>query len=79
MQKSCREFKDLERTAHDLLLKLQMAIEHLEHAQKPTCEPTDQRYYLLWCGKHIETAIKTAISLLAELRGQQWSYLNHES
>ena len=56
MKRSREPFDDLIRIVCVLLQELQMALQHLEHAQKPTCQPADLRYFLSWCRRHIENA-----------------------
>jgi hypothetical protein len=64
MERSHELLEYPEGIVHDLLEELQMADQHLTRAQKPMCEPSDLRYFLLWCRKHIERTK----SLLEKLR-----------
>lgn len=78
MGKPCEQSEDIERFVQDLLEKLRMALQHLDRAQRLSCQPADRRYYMSWCRKHIDTAIDSATSLRGELQAQRWSSLNRE-
>lgn len=56
MQMSNVQFEDPARIIHRVLRELQMAQQHLEHAQKAPRQAADRRYYLSWCDKHIKKA-----------------------
>lgn len=63
MQTSHAQFEGPDRINHRVLQELQMALQHLEHAQKSSRQAADRQYYLSWCGKHVEKARWLATTL----------------